>query len=522
LTLKGIGEKATSNEFLVPFLSFVGSALASQRPTLGGALGEGLIGGVAGYQQNREIQAKLAKGVLDMIKERFTRSIDDNGQTIWFDKYRGKRATADQIESVYAENLRAVGVNPASYGLGVGAGAPTAITPPGAPAVPTAPGAKPAEGAPSEKTAEGTPGQKAQGSKTWMETPPDKVNLIGKSQTQIEEYIERHADHYGLTGDRNPGNLRAEIAAERKRAKALSSLGDAEQMREAQSLRATADEKQRRLETYLKEASALQVGINTETAKAETQSIDEAEKASVARISAYPSQRKALQDLAIITSQLRTGPPADIKSRLEGWFTGLGIPVPDSLKGNSQNFDEAMKIAMTMAFTSVGDNNLARAPKEALIKAVQTIPNPTMDPGAVYSLIGKTVGEMDYLMAKDKAFNATNRSVRPSAFLLDYAEKNPKALEEATRKAFEQIPVPAGIRSDKIEQLRERYGYYEPLQAPPARRRGEAAPAAASRETTREPAAPSAPVTVRSVEEARKLDKGTKFIDPNGVLREVP
>lgn len=48
-------------KILVPLLSGVGSAMASTRPTLGGALGEGLIGGIAGYKDISKLQAELPK-----------------------------------------------------------------------------------------------------------------------------------------------------------------------------------------------------------------------------------------------------------------------------------------------------------------------------------------------------------------------------------------------------------------------------------------------------------------------------
>lgn len=48
-------------KILIPMLSGVGSALASQRTTLGGALGEGLIGGISGYKDISKLQAELPK-----------------------------------------------------------------------------------------------------------------------------------------------------------------------------------------------------------------------------------------------------------------------------------------------------------------------------------------------------------------------------------------------------------------------------------------------------------------------------
>jgi hypothetical protein len=56
------GKESTNWEkVLIPLLSGVGSALSSQRNTLGGALGEGLLGGISGYQSISKMQADIPK-----------------------------------------------------------------------------------------------------------------------------------------------------------------------------------------------------------------------------------------------------------------------------------------------------------------------------------------------------------------------------------------------------------------------------------------------------------------------------
>jgi hypothetical protein len=58
---KGLGDVVTSEGFLVPALGFLGSMLASNRPNLGQALGEGIMGGVGAYQQQRRMAADIPK-----------------------------------------------------------------------------------------------------------------------------------------------------------------------------------------------------------------------------------------------------------------------------------------------------------------------------------------------------------------------------------------------------------------------------------------------------------------------------
>ena len=499
LSLKGVGDTVTSDRFLVPFLSFVGSTLASQRPTLGGALGEGIVGGVTGYQQNKKLQAELAKGALDIIKEQFTRSYDDKtGETVWYNKYTGKKATGDVVANTYAGLLKARGVDPAQYGFGAGT-SDTSTTGIKAPSAPTAPGAvTPAGGAaaPAEgKPAAGAEPVKGETVKSWMDATPDKVNLADKGQKQVEEYVERYADYYGLSGERNPAKMRADIETDMRKAKALSSTGDADQMREAQSLRQVAEEKQKRLDGYIREAASLQVGKNAELAKSETQSIGKRNEEADRRMATYDTARGNLNRLAQIYSRYEPGRASAIKADLESWFKGTIGYVPKVLQGNAPNYDEALKLALAESFTLVGDNNLSRSPKAALDKAVQTVPNPSLDPAATYSLIGRTIGEMDYLMAKDKAWAESGGNIRPYMFEMQYREKAPNAYKESVRGAFGQIPVGKNVPPSHVDDIRKQYGDFTP-----------AGGGTAGRSETSQPA-PQAP----AVPEVGAVQQGYRF-----------
>jgi len=58
---KGFGDIVTSEGFVVPALGFLGSMLASNKPNLGQALGEGIMGGVGAYQAQQKQASELAK-----------------------------------------------------------------------------------------------------------------------------------------------------------------------------------------------------------------------------------------------------------------------------------------------------------------------------------------------------------------------------------------------------------------------------------------------------------------------------
>lgn len=58
---EGTPSALKSENFWIPLIAGVGSMLASNRPTLGGAIGEGLVGGAAAYSAQQAQQADIAK-----------------------------------------------------------------------------------------------------------------------------------------------------------------------------------------------------------------------------------------------------------------------------------------------------------------------------------------------------------------------------------------------------------------------------------------------------------------------------
>ena len=58
---EGTSKAFKSENFWIPLIAGVGSMLASNRPTLGGAIGEGLVGGAAAYSSQQAQQAEIAK-----------------------------------------------------------------------------------------------------------------------------------------------------------------------------------------------------------------------------------------------------------------------------------------------------------------------------------------------------------------------------------------------------------------------------------------------------------------------------
>jgi hypothetical protein len=185
---------------------------------------------------------------------------------------------------------------------------------------------------------------------------------------------------------------------------------------------------------------------------------------------------------------------------------GMGEFIPKILKGDAAAFDAAMKTALKRAFEAVDANNMARAPKAALQEGILTVPGPTLDPGAVYEMIGRSLGEMDYEHAKDKSYLDRPFGTDPVKFLSEQSDKKGEMLQKKYQEAFGSLPVPKGAKPEFVRGLEKSFNFRaKGSEASPAER--EAAPA---------------PVRANSEQEFNALPSGTVFIGPDGVTRRKP
>jgi hypothetical protein len=146
----------------------------------------------------------------------------------------------------------------------------------------------------------------------------------------------------------------------------------------------------------------------------------------------------------------------------------------------------------------------------------QTVAGPKLSPGAAFALVGRTMGDLDYQYDKDRAYIRKGRGTDYGEHAIVWKENNKININDYYRKAYSSIPEPKGMEEPMRRSLQKSYGY-EPRVLSSTE-----APAAGARTSPGIVPEQVAPVRVNSLEEARKLGKGTKFIDPNGILREVP
>jgi hypothetical protein len=513
----------TSQDFWVPALSFVGSMLSSKSPYLAGAIGEGLVGGVSGFQTQQKTQMEAAKAVMDIVKDRFTRSMDNNGNVVFFDTRTGRTLSANQVETAAAEMLRAQGIDPRKFGYGTsapaepisGTGTRSGTTTAAAPQAPvTQPTAPAQQAAPSGQQPQAKPEER---SGDWLNTPPDKVNLFDKTESQLRDYAERWPEHFGLKGQNDPRAIRRDLNDMKVRYDRLISSSDPQMRAQAESLRTQMQAEQARLDGILKGATSLQMEENRELAKATTQSSAKFEEEIRARAERYNDARGMLTRLADIYSRFEPSRAEQAKADIAGWLRGLGFNAVADKVSKTSNFDEAMKIALTQAFGVVGDQNLSRAPRTALIEAVQTVPSPTLSPGATYALIARQIGEMDYLRSRDQAYLDAGRGKSPTQFLMRFNRDPEQKVERYIGKAFEEIPVGRGVTMEERESLAKTFPHtIRPIQERRAEepRRAPAAPQKAPETQTQAPARPAlitVPPKVGTVDDGYRYKGG----DPN-------
>jgi len=445
-----LAEKATSRDFLVPALSFVGSMLSSKSPYLAGAIGEGIVGGVAGYQSNVKQQADLAKSVLDIVKDRFViRS--EGGKTIYFNKSTGQILTPEQFNSAVSKIATGIGVSPAVLGIDTTAtNAPAAIgaipaigAPQTAGQPQAAPGAEPAkQGEPAK------PGEPAKAD----QRPPADIFKMGK--LELFDYAVKNKAQFGLLDDRDPDMLEKKAQAYEIEMNNAQNQGNEQ---EAQRMAMLMKDARDRRRAYVEDAIDKQYKDNLEIQKASTQRGEEYRADINKRLQGYSQARGALTRLADIYGKFEPGRAEPLKAELASWARTFSIQLPESF--NTSSYDQALKIALSQAFSVVGDQNLSRSPKAALTEAVQTVPNPSLDPGATYALIGRALGEMDYVNARDRDYLKRGRGITPEDFVADYDKISGNEEKKFIGKAFEEIPVGRGVQRRDLDSLAQTYNF---------------------------------------------------------------
>ena len=455
-----ITDKLTSERYLLPALSFVGSMMASKSPFLGNAIGEGIVGGVGGYRAMQQQQMEMAKNLIDVVGNRFERQIGTDGNVIYRNKLTGAEVPANQMQNTIYSMFKRAGLEPEQYGIVPPGGAPAS-----APAQ-TRVAAGPAAGKPPA-TPDGSPATTPEGADTTAAPPkktdaslPSQINITDMNETQLRRYIENNPQNFGLQGDDDPRKIRAKIGALKQRAEDYrTKLNDNAAAQEADR---QAQVEQARLDVLLSSAAKMQADSNTKLNENQTKQAGDFENEVLKRRELFQRAENNWKRLGDIYSDFTTGRSTDFKTTLASWADGLGIPMPNLEKrlAAASNYDAAMKITMQEVYDAMARENLVRAPAASARGLSQTVPGASLTPGAVYEIIGKNLGEMYHVQNRDQAYLDQPRGTSPVRFLTKYDAANPYNLKKQVAQGLSQIPVSKDTPRQTIDSLYKTYGPY--------------------------------------------------------------
>jgi hypothetical protein len=446
----------TNENFWIPALSGVGSMLASNRPTFLGALGEGLVGGVGGYQTMQKQHAEMAKGVLDLVKTRFTRTQDDNGNTIFYDTTLGRRVSPEQVQGTISGMFENLGLNPKAYGYSAA---------PQAPSAPTAPGTAPAvvdQSKPSAKDQPKQPPANASDAEKVSTTPA--ININEMNYGQLDSHARQNPSEWGL--DKGPNNivdLQAQEAALRKRA-AMLRVGDPEQAPQATAALQEAEKIHDRVDKYVERAISDQALKNKAFAESSSKAVNDRRDDISKRAVHLDAAQSDLKLLANTLSNFETGRSAELQGNIGGWLNDTGLirllpaDTAERLKNAPGSVDLVAKEAMQAAMQDLVDKHMIRAPVGGVKAIIQKLPNINTDPSAAYALVARMMGEVRQNQNMDLAYSKEKFGTDPRTWEQKWLENKENKLDYHVNQAFKELPRNPNISRNKIEELERTWG----------------------------------------------------------------
>ena len=449
----------TSANFWVPALAGLGSMLASKNQTLLGAVGEGLVGGVSGYQAQFKQQQEAAKQIFDLVKGRFQETRDDNNQVAFRDTMTGNLVSPGQVQASVSKMLISAGISPAQYGLGpIGSGL-AKQEPPDMPPRPQTPAARkeitdatiPAGVAPASGIGQTLDSPQAQIQRSESKPKEDM------SQQELMDDARQNPAAYKLTGVNDPRIIQQDINKMKARANSLASVQTAAAQSQASLLNNQAQQEQTRLDTLLKQATDYQYKQNEKRAEQVLGNANEYENSATKRLDVADNQRQELLNLANTYSRFQSGRGADVQAYVKSIAQRFGITVPGD---KAADFDYAMKEAMKKVVQDSVQAGLTRAPASSLKALERTTSMPTMEPGAVYRLLGDSLADLNYVNDRDTEYVKNHAGKAPSKFLVEYRNKIGKdAYQNYRKSAYSEIPLPKDPNGRvTVDTLRDEFG----------------------------------------------------------------
>lgn len=503
------------NNFWVPALSGLGSMLSSKSHTLAGAVGEGLVGGVSGYQAQKKQEMETVKNIFDMVKDRFTQIVGDDGKIAFRDKFGGV-LQPNQLQSTVAKILTDAGIDPAPYGMSrpqvADAGTrqmSDAGTSQGAP--------KPAEVAAGKPVVEAVT-ETAKPKAIPAEDKPEHE----LTANDYERRILANPDAYGLKrGSVEDPNVRMKnVQSMRARADQLARSQIPGSAAEANSLRTQASSEMTDLKKDMEKIYGADVARNLEIQKSQVTRADKHADEGAVRTAKLEKSIGDIDTLAALQAEgMKSGVSTSLINRMKSAYqsiTGQEMPLVGSTP--AAQYEYAVKIAAARVAESIKEIGGQRAPGVTSSLEGKIAPDPEkLTPGAIHLLLGQAKGDALYNMQRDADFEKNHRYSDPAQHARKFSETaedfNGKKLtgqEKYNRqvaKAYSSLPQPTAdpTMAENTAFLRKKYGHlgYEPK-------------VSGSSETQPAPTAPAIPAPLQSIEGLQYSASRNQYRDKAG------
>jgi hypothetical protein len=390
----GLIDKVSSPNFLVPALGFVGSMLASQRPTLGGALGEGLLGGTGAYMAQQRQDAQL-RAMEPQIAQHNVEALTALSSGLkQYNAMNGTNLTIQQFSKL----------TPGEIAKYAGPAAAAAAT-----------GAK-------------------MGAQPYSYTPDELSSLVIHHPGGVDipasadpGYLNAYKAHYASFGNNPYGQSQvafADKALEQGKQSTLSSAGEV-------------------IPTPGVLSSAQQGAIAAEKAKGASEFNEEGQKFR----SDAPKILYALNELENVASQFRSGADASAQANFDRIMSMIDPNYKHSElhSGAGANYDTAVKDAMYIGLSQLQGLS-PRAPATELNAIQQTIPNINLEPGAVQNIVAKTKADIGYRQKMYDAFDI-DKNLDVSQFQKEFMANNP--YDEYAKQVKSEMTPGAGTPGAK-------------------------------------------------------------------------
>ena len=422
---KSLGDTLTSEGFLVPALGFVGSMLASNRPNLGQALGEGIMGGVGAYQSQQKQLADIAKTKAEtgqMLPVATARNIEAaNKLATGLMQYNASlppgspKLTLQQYAKIVGyEGPLPSGTDQAAQKT---VSSPSAVAPAAAGETPAASNVNP---------------------KNWSLSPDEKDSLIIK-----------YPDGTSIPAGNDPAYLR-------KYAQRYTTMGEGWAKEQAEAAQKSAEDIVRQGKTIdangqiVPIQGAIESGQKQEIGAGLAKEALEFNQASQKYLQESKNIVSVLDDLGKNYSVYRAGSDAPARANFDRL---MNIIDPNNKYPNlhpdeswkAKNYDKAVKDAFQLSVAQLTALS-PRAPKAELDTLARTIPLPNLDPGAIQELIGDAKARVLWNQALHEKFDV-NKNIDVNKFQKEFERQNP--FSEFKKSVKETIPAAAGTQQQR-------------------------------------------------------------------------